>query len=143
MSTIATDGQTVASDSQMTSGDNRVVGLNHTKLHRGKGYIVGFCGFPVQQPLFEKFIETGEKPDGLDMKDCTGLVVKADGIFIYEFVLLPLKMQPPFTMGSGEATAYGAMKAGATPLEAIKIACEVDVYSGGAITSYTVDEVGQ
>lgn len=38
---------------------------------------------------------------------------------------------PFFTIGSGAQYAYGALAAGATPEEAVKIAIEADIYSGG------------
>ena len=39
--------------------------------------------------------------------------------------------------GSGGQFAMGAMEAGCTPSEAVKIACKYDVYSGNGVQSWT------
>jgi ATP-dependent protease HslVU (ClpYQ) peptidase subunit len=44
-----------------------------------------------------------------------------------------------YAIGSGAAFAMGAMDAGATAKEAVKIACR-DVYTGGKIRTYKIKE---
>jgi ATP-dependent protease HslVU (ClpYQ) peptidase subunit len=48
-----------------------------------------------------------------------------------------LVVKPPFAIGTGRTAALGAMKAGATARQAVEIAAQIDVYTGGKITSYS------
>jgi len=47
----------------------------------------------------------------------------------------------PFAIGSGSEFALGAMHAGATPLEAIRIASKLDIYTGGPLDVLWVEQV--
>lgn len=47
----------------------------------------------------------------------------------------------PATLGCGGDYAIGAMHAGASAVEAVKIACKLDVYCGDGITSFGIAEL--
>lgn len=49
-----------------------------------------------------------------------------------------VKVEAPYTDGSGHAFAMGVLDAGGTSVEAVKAACKRDVYSGGRVRSYKV-----
>lgn len=46
----------------------------------------------------------------------------------------------PWTTGSGHEYALGALKAGASAEEAVRIACEIDIHSGGEIQVVNIRE---
>lgn len=59
-------------------------------------------------------------------------IYRSDGSRFYE---VP---DEPIVLGSGSTYALTAMRMGASAEEAVKIACEMDVYSGGKITTRKV-----
>lgn len=50
----------------------------------------------------------------------------------------PCAIETPYAVGSGMDLAIGAMRAGATPKQAVEIACEYDEHSGGEIAVFTL-----
>lgn len=52
--------------------------------------------------------------------------------------MIPSKFKGPYAIGSGEEYAMGAMLAGCSALEAVKIAAKLDVYTGGPVRTLTV-----
>jgi ATP-dependent protease HslVU (ClpYQ) peptidase subunit len=48
-----------------------------------------------------------------------------------------MRVKPPYAIGSGWREAVAALRAGASPAMAVKIAATIDVYTGGKITSYS------
>ena len=158
MTTIATDGNSVSGDGQVTN-DNLIEALDFIKVKRiegGKRHIkpsgfgaakmldcpagiIAFTGEPAQFSLFEKLIDTGTIPDGLNMAKSEAIFVTDDGIFSYDENLVPVKVDAPFAMGTGGQIALGAMMAGKTTEHAVRIACNFDVFSGGKITTLTLE----
>ena len=69
------------------------------------------------------------------------LVIDAEGARHYSRACpYPEEQEYPFTTGTGRDIALGALKAGATPKEAVEIACRVDVHSGGSIQVVNIAE---
>jgi ATP-dependent protease HslVU (ClpYQ) peptidase subunit len=53
---------------------------------------------------------------------------------------IDMGMDVPMSVGSGSCFALAAMKAGNSAEEAVKVACELDVYSGGEITIVQLED---
>jgi hypothetical protein len=49
-------------------------------------------------------------------------------------------MSLPVAMGHGAEAALAAYKAGAHPRQAVKMACELNIYCGGEVTFLPFDE---
>lgn len=149
MTTIAWDGKTLATDGRATNND--VVESDHTKkLYKIKGGIHGYvscaiCGNYVDALKIIKWIKSGMTDDFPEIDKETSasvLCIKKDNTLeIYRSANkgFPLPHKGLYTDGSGWELAMGAMEAGATAVEAVKIACRRDVHSGGKIQSYTFE----
>jgi hypothetical protein len=67
------------------------------------------------------------------------LVLNLDGtIDWFGKDLEPLRYFAPMTIGSGGAMALGAMLAGKSPKQAVEIACQRDIKSGGDIVEISL-----
>lgn len=134
MTTIATDGKTMASDSRATSGDV-IVGRRVKKLWKLEdGTIIGGAGTQTQILKFvEWFQKDDDSPPPKKLNDLMVLVLYPDGK-IDQFeggVFLPT--EAPAAIGTGWISALTAMDMKATPAQAVKMAIKRDVYSGGPI----------
>ena len=143
MTTIATDGKSVAADGQSTSGD-MVTSTSSVKLTRlPDGSIVGGCG---ELSPMRRAINCLHAPDA-HPDDFTGeftlVRLFSDGrIVTYEGCLFPFELPAPVAIGSGREFAMGAMLAGKGPKQAVEIAAQRDVYSGGNIIVMEPDKPG-
>lgn len=139
MTTIATDGHSMAADSLSTAGGERVAFPQ--KLHRASdGRLFGSAGPSADCALFTKWMrgETG-KPDLSD--GFSALVLTPEGRVFYLCPKLePVEFIVPQAIGSGAPYAIGAMLAGASPEEAVRIAIQRDTTSGGEIQSLCLNE---
>lgn len=143
MTTIAWDGKTLAVDSLETKGDT-ITSTNDKKLFLNVGPFkaVAFTGSTQDTKSVIDWIESGEKAQlkfdehftilAIDDKGRCQRLHKSDiGEFTLEKGLI--------TEGCGSDIALGAMEAGATAVEAIKIACKRNIYTGGKVQSYTFE----
>lgn len=100
----------------------------------GGGFVVGCGDFaPLADSL--QFLNQGQSPEGVNFsenfslywmtREKTCLMLISDGIW--------QEMPQPVTDGSGHQIAIGALKAGATPSEAVSIVCDVDPFTHGPI----------
>jgi ATP-dependent protease HslVU (ClpYQ) peptidase subunit len=134
MTTIATDGKSMAGDGMSCSMD-MVVTTGRKKVHRlGDGRIVGCSGNSANIIRFVAWLEGGDKPE---IKDSfAALILEADGsTFQFCEQLVPMPVDLPAALGSGVHFAVGAMLAGASPRRAVEIASSRDPHSGGDIHS--------
>jgi len=143
MTVIATDGRTIAADSLGTYGSERAPHPVE-KLIRKAGRIFAVSGVGIPHVLVDWFLSGAdpEKVPKLGPDVSWGLlVIESDGRMSYLSSIMPYAQPaaPPFVLGSGGAVALGAMHAGATPAEAVAIACKVDVYCGGDIVVMHID----
>lgn len=134
MTTIATDGKVIAADGQSTTGD-MVTGTETVKLTRlPDGSIVGGCG---ELAPMRRAINCLHSPDA-HPDDLTGeftlLRLCSDGkVLVYEGCLFAFELPAPVAVGTGREFAMGAMLAGKGPKEAVDIAIQRDIYSGGTV----------
>jgi len=130
---IAWDGKTVAADTALTCG---VLVAQTTKIFtfdnkRGKG-ILAVCGDAAPGSGVKSwFVEN--KPDFPKLKDeedVQMIVFYASGeIELYANSEHPIEMNvDQFAWGSGAEMAMGAMKSGASAVEACFTVCESEVY---------------
>lgn len=148
MTTIATDGKTMAADS-MINGGGYVENNNSKKLFKVEcpqfgNVIVGFAG--CQHLLYSilDHVKTGTLPTREDVGDDSfevTLLTKDGRIFkMASSYLNYVECSAPNGSGTGDLIARGAMIAGASPKEAVEIASQVDVYTGGKINVMGFEE---
>lgn len=127
MTTIAINKTSIAADSQFTHQNLITKG---DKLFRVGDDIIGFAGAVEAGIAFVDWKKGGEKPVELD-EDFEAFVLSKDGrITWYGSKMVPIPVKEKFTaIGSGSHLAIGAMYAGLSPEEAVKIACKVDTGS--------------
>lgn len=133
MTTIATDGKSMAGDGQAEIAETIMVS-NRRKVYRtDEGVIIGCAGNSVDAKRFRAWFGTkGPKPR---FKSIQALVLYPSGKLEYwNEEMEPTEMTAPAAIGSGMDFALGAMGAGASPAEAVKIAATRDPFSGGDIT---------
>lgn len=138
MTTIATDGQSMAADGLVTSGGT-IFGRNAVKVHKLKdGRIVGIAGCANYiKPFLAWLAEGGELDDIGD--DFEALVLNKDGTcFSYDHKGRSLQEELPTASGSGREIALGAMAVGASPEEAVKAACQRDTSTGGTVMVHSL-----
>jgi ATP-dependent protease HslVU (ClpYQ) peptidase subunit len=136
----------MASDGQVTLG-NRIDSYNQRKVFEVAGCLVGFAGrFSSALRFlawFKDYMQSVSAqnmhpevivsiPENLIDEDFQAVVVYPDGeTYLFEGGDRAFKIEQPYSIGSGADYAVAAMKAGATAEEAINIAKDLDVYSGG------------
>lgn len=134
MTTIATDGKSMAGDT-LTSAGGYVVRYS-PKVHRGKdGRIFGCCGPSVDAAKFQAWMADPavEQPKLSD--DFMAIILNQDGTVDWiDCALVPIRTMVPAAIGSGCDHAIGAMLAGANPAQAVGIAGQRDTGTGGTIT---------
>lgn len=129
MTTIAWKRGILAADKKTTDGD-----LAHicTKMYRKKGYAIAFAGI-LQEGL--EFLEWFDKKEGkcpLKKTDCLIMNLITGQCLHWEAkgkIAVPVEDECT-AIGSGGAIAIGAMEAGATPQEAVRIASRRDPSTG-------------
>lgn len=130
MTVIACNAYMMAGDSQVTDGD---IKSRCQKVYRINGDFVGFAG-SLQDGL--QFIEwyKDQSKDKPSLDNFEGLVLQKDGTILhYESALIPttLAPHPHYAIGNGSHWAMGAMYAGFTPDQAVRLCCKhLDGISG-------------
>lgn len=147
MTTIAIDldAGEIAADSQDTDEGGQKYSCK--KLYKVNDHIIATAGGSYAGLLFVRwFDEWDGDPDWDDHPDLVNLdfeedfeclVVRPDGsVFTVNRLFVPYdQMARQIAIGSGGKAARGAMMAGATPTEAVKIAKEIDTYTGGRVVT--------
>jgi len=131
VTTIATDGKSMAADRAVTGN-----GLLHgemCKIARATdGSIAAVTGTPYLLEAFVRWYDSGTT-DPFDPRDdgCEFLVLRPDGsVRSYDKFGRWYECGAPAAAGSGSAVAYGALDAGATAEQAVRIAARRDICSG-------------
>lgn len=143
MTTLAWDGEILASDGCAASEDTIVQG-GVRKIYVVDGGMVGFAGSLGNGLAFVEWLRKGadasDKPK-LDDDFC-GIFVNTSGRATeYDSNLYSHRAGKPAAIGSGAAAALGAMLAGKNATEAVRIACKIDPNSRPPIRSYALDKV--
>jgi len=139
MTTIAYKDGVLAADTLCVNGHIRSGFV--TKIIRGpNGELGGAAGNAGYNRLFQDWVaggRVGDAPIPKQDDECRdlGFVVLPDGVIEqHEPEGLNLIRADMYAAGSGRNVAQGAMAAGASAEEAVRIAIGLDCYSGGEIT---------
>lgn len=139
MTTIAYKDGIVAFDSYVTTGD-MVVDFNCNKSQKHKGVMFVFAGDTRHETnLIEAWFDNSNQLDS----NAQAFVIEKGRVYHIGFdsecsLLIEEITEPCFAIGSGQRFALGAMDAGCNAVEAVKIACNRDIYSGGRVRKVKV-----
>ena len=140
MTTIAYDGKHLAADRLITNGDHRYG--EATKIHTlADGRTFAAAGAMDFIHAVMAWLNGSDKPEIKDNDSFIGLVVAKNGDA--QEISQNLRIWPaciPWAGGTGEAFALTAMKCGKNAIEAVEIAIEMDIYSGGKVESCQIGD---
>ncbi|QEG08921.1 hypothetical protein [Aeromonas phage 4L372XY] len=157
MTTIAYKNGVMVSDGRMSLGD-MIIKDDTEKVFWVNNHLVGVCGRARAINTFVTWLqkmtdyhivnqEVGELVDLVPpaLEDDEGysalVVTPSRQVLMYEGnTPIDMGLDVPMSVGSGSCFALAAMKAGNSAEEAVKVACELDVYSGGEITVVQLED---
>lgn len=134
MTTIVADSRSgiIVCDSRMTMDVNHWI--PSTKVERMGDELIGCAGDDSDGQRWRSWYiggKTGARPKCADF---SALILRKTGVFyVYDGGYELLVERGFHAIGSGGGPALGALLAGATPKAAVRIACQIDNSSGGAI----------
>lgn len=140
MTTIATDGKSMAGDGLTTSREI-VVGSSTRKVRRlPNGGLAGGAGECDEIRAMIEWIGAGRQGKPPGFKSTRVLVLNTDGtVDLFDSPTgIPVRIEAPAAIGSGGEIALGAMDAGKSAAEALGIAAKRDPSTGGSITEETL-----
>jgi ATP-dependent protease HslVU (ClpYQ) peptidase subunit len=105
------------------------------KLRKGASSVFGAAG---EWDACLKFLAALETNNLAELEtDVTLLELRRDGLWVYEGCITPAKIKNDFyAIGTGANFAIAAMHMGATPTEAVEIACLYDPSSRGPVDTF-------
>jgi ATP-dependent protease HslVU (ClpYQ) peptidase subunit len=135
VTTIATDGVSMAGDGQVQDHRSVVVDDRRKVFRLEDGRIVGGAGNSADVASWVEWLAAGKSGECPVVDDAfAALILHRDGSVLWvDHKGREMPIMLPAATGSGEEIAIGAMDAGASPEEAVAIACKRDIYSGGTI----------
>ena len=132
MTTIAYKDGIIAADTQVTDGAficgrvSKIERLEDGRIAASSGNIfygqqfIDWLNGKIEKPVFDQ--------------DFNAIVISQNGSAVeYEKSLVPVKATMPWTAGTGGKFAFAIMHNGGTAEEAVKVACELDIYSSAPI----------
>lgn len=141
MTTIATNGSTIASDGQLTMYE-RIACTKHKKIFELQdGSFVGICGEIAGIEELIAWLDDPTQPKPERQFEISALLIgrSAEG-YVQSITgnCDVIEISAPAAVGTGEAFAIAAMKVGASPKRAVEIACELDIYSSGTVQEFSL-----
>lgn len=124
-------------ESKLTSGDMWMPGV---KVRRVQGALYGFAGEWKGLTPWVSWLTGGRRGARPKIADAL-FVLRLDenGVWDMSEPGAPQQIERGFhAIGSGAAAALGAYMAGASPAEAVAIACRIDAGSGGDIVTHSL-----
>lgn len=144
MTTIAYKDSIIAYDSRLTMGSSLVTD-DYDKCIHSKGEIFFMSGSLSDAKSFIKAYQTGKKHSSIMNVTCF-VVTKDKEILELSYsekrkaiISFTLDLSENSAIGSGWELALGAMDAGCTAEESVKIAIGRDSYSGGNIRIFNIN----
>ena len=135
MTTIAWDGNQLACDSQTTQEDT-VISLNSNKLFTEVGdfdAVVG-AGNPNQVLSAIAWLQGEKKVPSRPTGDWVLIgVIGKQAYHLSDSSDSARELTGPYANGTGAVVAMTAMKLGKSAKEAVELACELDIYTGGEV----------
>lgn len=143
MTTIASDGITVAADGLIVKGTERIR-TDAVKVTQRGGYTFAATGHTAaMEPAIAWFL-AGAKPADKPGMGWSLIVFHPDRCESYsDEAPYPDRYPYPAAFGTGAEYAMGAMRAGACPAKAVAIAADLDTHTGGTITELEVAGVSK
>lgn len=151
MTTIACDKTGIYGDLQITNLATNAKFKCGTKVYKFSAheltyphsdFYVGFAGSAEDIITAADFFDCPEVyyNKRLNLKGLSGLVLtEQQEIFVFSSLTKWLVVKDKYaSIGSGANVAIGAMEAGSTPKEAVKIASKIDIYTGMGIKGYSL-----
>ena len=149
MTTIAYKDGVLASDSFLVGGDGKIASTCYEKIWEHNGVIYGFSGYSkviddfkaiVRMPgsNSDRLIDIFNEGENLYWIEINSTGVSYEGCVNKSGNISKFELHGPHAIGSGGEIAKGAMMAGATAEEAVYIAGQIDVYTGGEIRTHTI-----
>lgn len=139
MTTIAVTRSHVAWDSQISINDDEKLASPDDKVVTKDGVIYALAGDVIDvDHLITYLEEKGKPPKG----NWEALVIRRGRIYFLNHASPhPVTVKAPIALGSGAKFARGAMLAGASAADAVKIAAECDPQTGGPIYYMTISDI--
>lgn len=133
MTTIAWDGKTLAGDTRCVAGGFCFGTVKIWRLTDGR--LFGGSGNAEDCEAVRHWLEHPQEPKPT-VKDFAGIVISPDGrCHRVEDKLFIFEVTTPFhAVGSGRDYAMAAMHYGIPAVDAVRLACIYDAYTGGEIT---------
>lgn len=137
MTTIAYREGVLAADSLVTLGSTKVHG-SYQKIRRIGGFLIGTAGSVAACQSFIDWVKAGDDEDPPPKGEYNALIVDPRGKVreIENGSVLPVPRGAKFfAIGSGAPYALAAMYAGASAIDAVKIAAKIDTSTGLPVKS--------
>lgn len=137
MTTIVANRDMIVSDS-MVSVAHKSIWYPAVKIVKAHGMLAGASGDGADCSRFLAWVQAGMKPkDEPKWRDTTSddqimaLIVKEDGVYAWAVGDSgPERIEADFfAVGSGGKAADAAMRLGKSPIEAVTMACDIDLWS--------------
>lgn len=133
MTTIATDGKSMAGDGQAECQGTIVATPRAKVIRLADGSLFGSSGRSLDGERVARWLDEGGEKPKVD-KHWTALRLHPNGELDYlTNEIEPVAIDLPAATGSGMDFALGAMEAGADPAQAVAIAARRDTATGGII----------
>ena len=137
MTTVATDGHTMAADSMLTYGVMERAHMGYSKIFKLAGCIYGFSGRDDMVEQAREWIISGADPKKRPkLEEDSVWILKIDkkGKCWAAYETLIFVSRPvPSAIGGGAVVAETAMYLGKSPKEAVQVAIDLTQGSGGPI----------
>lgn len=135
MTTIAFDGKTLATDSRTCTGSDTIVGERTKKLFKVGGWWLAFSGNSQNCAAALQWFKAGMPEDKPKLENNFSVLTwNGHRLIRYECGLVPMPQNVKIAAsGSGIDIALGAMAAGATAAEAVRIASRFDPFTNNRV----------
>ena len=131
MTTVAWDGRTLAADTQSSLYRLPVRKIYRLNEHK---HFYGACGDVQICRAVHAWLMGEDKPALSDADKFHGLLIEDGKVFTLESRLIKIPHDSPFiAIGSGRDFAMGAMACGKSAADAVRIAMQFDVDTGGDV----------
>lgn len=138
MSVVAWDGKTLAADCQQNWSD---VPLRGSKVFEHDGVLFGHVGSAEDGAAFEEWVKAGSPEETKpELEDVNFLSVSKGQLYWASERLVWLRVNATyFAIGAGRDVALGAMAAGMSAPQAVKIACQHNIHCGIDIETLSLE----
>lgn len=138
MTTIIADNTMICSDSMCSDTDQKWSVIKVMRIEAG---LYATAGGAAEGERFLSWIKRKQrgKPPVVG-EDFSALMLRKDGLWLYDSQLVPMPLMNPHAIGSGAKCARAALMAGATLHRAVEIACEIDAGSALPVQTYCLEE---